>query len=58
MDNLETQLKRGDIVEVVTNKNAKPSAKWLEHVKTSFAKRQIHKAVEKAEKLQAKIDYK
>lgn len=55
MDNIETQLRRGDIIEIITNKNSKPSIKWLEHVKTSFAKRQIHKAVEKSEKLKAKI---
>jgi GTP pyrophosphokinase len=58
MDNIETLLKRGDIVEIITNKNAKPGVKWLEHVKTSFARRQIQKAIEKSEKLQAKIDNK
>ena len=34
-------LKGGEIVEVVTNKNAKPNRKWLEHVKTTFAKKHI-----------------
>ena len=34
-------LKGGEIVEIITNKNAKPSRKWLEHVKTIFAKKHI-----------------
>jgi GTP pyrophosphokinase len=34
-------LKGGEIVEIITSKNAKPNRKWLEHVKTSFAKKHI-----------------
>src|SRR3990167_679858 len=38
---IDTQLKNGDIVEIVVSKNAKPSRKWLDHAKTTFAKKQI-----------------
>lgn len=46
MVSIETQLKRGDVVEIITNKNGKPTAKWLEHVKTNMAKRHIQKYLE------------
>lgn len=38
---LDTELKNGDIVEISTKKNSKPTAKWLEYARTSFAKRHI-----------------
>ncbi len=38
---LKTILKNGDIVEIETNKNSKPSKKWLEFAKTSIARRHI-----------------
>lgn len=38
---ISTILKGGEIVEVITSKNAHPTAKWLEFVKTSFAKKNI-----------------
>lgn len=41
---LGTELKNGDIVEIVTNKNSTPSKKWLEFAKTSIAKRRIKTA--------------
>lgn len=34
-------LKGGEIVEIITNKNARPNRKWLEFVKTAFAKKHI-----------------
>lgn len=34
-------LKGGEIVQILTNKNAKPNRKWFEYAKTSFAKKQI-----------------
>jgi GTP pyrophosphokinase len=58
MDNIETVLNRGDIVEISTNKKAHPSHKWLEFVKTSFARKQITKAVDKMEKEKAKLESK
>ena len=41
------KLKNGDIVEIVTKKNANPSSKWLEYVKTSQAKKHIRSYLEK-----------
>jgi GTP pyrophosphokinase len=38
---ISTVLVGGEIVEVITNKNSHPTAKWLEHVKTGFAKKNI-----------------
>lgn len=38
---LDTELKNGDIVEIETKKNAKPSRKWLEFAKTTMARRHI-----------------
>jgi GTP pyrophosphokinase len=46
MVSIDTVLKNGDIVEVTTNKNAKPSSKWLEYAKTGFAKRKIRAYIE------------
>jgi guanosine-3',5'-bis(diphosphate) 3'-pyrophosphohydrolase len=42
-----SKLKNGDIVEIVTNKNSKPSSKWLEYVKTAIAKKHIKSYLEK-----------
>jgi len=40
---LNTPLKNGDIVEVATNKNKKPSKDWIRFVKTSLARSHIRK---------------
>ncbi len=42
---LKTELKSGDIVEIETNKNTKPSRKWLDFVKTSLARKHIRNAI-------------
>jgi len=47
MSQIFTKLKNGDIVEIVTNKDSKPSGKWLEYVKTSAAKKHIKSYLEK-----------
>jgi guanosine-3',5'-bis(diphosphate) 3'-pyrophosphohydrolase len=47
MVSLDKKLKNGDIVDVQTNKNAKPSAKWIDIAKTSMAKRHIKDALGK-----------
>jgi GTP pyrophosphokinase len=39
-------LKNGDIVEIETKKNAKPTKKWLDFAKTSVAKRHIRSTLE------------
>jgi guanosine-3',5'-bis(diphosphate) 3'-pyrophosphohydrolase len=41
MVQLGAKLKNGDIVQIVTSKNAKPSNKWLDYAKTSMARRKI-----------------
>ncbi len=38
---LGAKLQNGDIVEIITSKNAKPSNKWLDYAKTSMARRKI-----------------
>lgn len=49
---LDTSLRNGDIVEIETRKNAKPSHKWLEYVKTTAARKHVQQflAHEKREK--------
>ncbi len=42
---LDTKLNNGDIVEIVTGKNNKPTQKWLEFAKTSLARRHIRSAL-------------
>jgi GTP diphosphokinase / guanosine-3',5'-bis(diphosphate) 3'-diphosphatase len=44
---LKTKLEQGQVVEVITDKKAKPSAKWLEDCKTTMAKRFIRGHVQK-----------
>ncbi len=41
MSSIETILNGGEIVEVITSKNAKPNRKWLDSAKTTFAKKHI-----------------
>jgi (p)ppGpp synthase/HD superfamily hydrolase len=46
MVSIDTKLKRGDVVEIVTNRNGHPTEKWLEYVKTNIAKRHIQRYIE------------
>lgn len=41
MVSLETALHNGDMVEIVTKPSAKPSPKWLDHAKTTMARKHI-----------------
>lgn len=41
MRSIDTELKNGDIVEIIISKNAKPKRKWLEYTKTTFARKNI-----------------
>ncbi len=45
MVSLGTKLVNGDVVEIVTKKSAKPTAKWLEIAKTANAKRHIRSVI-------------
>ena len=44
---IDMKLKNGDIVEIITKKDAHPSSKWLGHVKTSIAKKNVRVYMEK-----------
>lgn len=43
---LNTELRNGDIVEIITKTNARPSAKWIDIAKTHLAKKHIRTALE------------
>lgn len=47
MATLHTKLKNGDIVEIVTRKDAQPNSKWLDYAKTTLAKRHIRSTLGK-----------
>lgn len=42
-----SELKNGDIVEIITKKDSRPSNKWLTYVKTTLAKKHIKSYLEK-----------
>ncbi len=42
---LDYELKSGDVVEIVTSRNSKPSRQWLNFAKTSFAREKIRRAL-------------
>lgn len=44
-----SELKNGDIVEILVKKEATPSRKWLDHTKTNLAKRHIRSYLEEHE---------
>lgn len=44
---LDTKLKSGDIVEIITKESSKPSSKWLESAKTAMARKNIKAALAK-----------
>jgi len=41
LSSINSILKDREIIEIITKKSAKPNRKWLEHVKTSLAKKHI-----------------
>lgn len=45
MASIDMSLKNGDIVEIITRDSSKPSPKWLEHARTTLAKRHIRAAL-------------
>jgi GTP pyrophosphokinase len=47
---LDDTLRNGDIVEIETNKSARPSKKWMEYVRTTMARRHIQQYLAKHEK--------
>lgn len=53
---LNTKLKNGDIVEIITSKNSKPSGDWLSFIKTSKARSKVRQYVRETQKQQATED--
>jgi len=47
MSPIFSKLKNGDIVEIITRKDSRPSSKWLESAKTAIAKKHIKSYLEK-----------
>ncbi len=47
---LDTKLLNGDIVQIKTKKNAHPTKKWLDYVRTTVARRHINTFLSKAKK--------
>lgn len=45
MVSLDTALRNGDLVEIITKPSAKPSRKWQEIAKTTLAKKMIRAAL-------------
>ena len=44
---LDTKLKNGDIIEIITKEGSKPSSKWLDYAKTHMAKKHIKNYLQK-----------
>jgi len=55
MVSLDTKLKNGEIVEIITKNSAKPSSKWLDMTKTNMAKKHIRSFVEEGNTKATKI---
>jgi GTP pyrophosphokinase len=51
---LNYQLQSGDLVEILVQKNKKPSRSWLEFVKTAVAKKRIKAAIKASSKFSEK----
>jgi len=45
MVSFDTMLNNGDMVEILRRESSKPSVKWLDHVRTSLARKQIRLAL-------------
>ncbi|WP_448589817.1 RelA/SpoT family protein [Thermodesulfobium sp.] len=53
---LNTPLQTGDVVEIITSKNAKPHLSWLNFVKTSLARQRIKSYFKKEHKNEAVLE--
>jgi len=42
----DTELKNGDVIEIIKSKNARPTAKWHDYARTSMARRNIRSYLE------------
>lgn len=50
---LREELKQGEVIEIITNKNQRPRRSWLKIVKSGSAKQKIRKVLKEFEKLPA-----
>ena len=50
MRNLNTRLNHGDVVEILTSKNASPRVGWLDKIKTSHARQKLRSQLSKLSK--------
>lgn len=50
MVSFDTNLRNGDIVEILERSNARPSPKWLDYARTSMARRHIRNVLESHER--------
>ncbi len=48
---LDCEIQSGDVVEILTQKNKKPSGSWLQFVKSSNSKRRIRSSLKKSQSL-------
>lgn len=55
---LDYKLKSGEIVDILTQKNKKPSESWIHFVKTKYATRKIKNSIHKKTALPKKTEYK
>lgn len=53
MASFDTKLRNGDVVEIIERDAARPTAKWLDFVKTSMARRHIKSALEAEKQTQS-----
>ncbi|HTE48390.1 MAG TPA: RelA/SpoT family protein [Candidatus Paceibacterota bacterium] len=58
MSQIFTKLKNRDIVEIIKKKDARPSSKWLDNVKTALAKKNIKSFLEKNSSFDGIISFK
>ena len=55
---LDYKLQSGDMVEILTQKNKKPSESWIHFVKTKYATRKVKNAIRKKTAFPQKTEYK
>ncbi len=51
----DTELKNGDIIEILKSKNARPTAKWHDYARTSMARRHIRSYLDTHERPQTTL---
>jgi GTP pyrophosphokinase len=51
----DTELKNGDIIEILKSKNARPTAKWHDYARTSMARRHIRNYLDTHERPQTTL---